>query len=1598
MRTSQCCHMPTAQALLRTFVAVVLCAGLMIPTNLTTSSLAYADGGTSELRHGTVTISSEDATGDVINLKVGDTATVSVSPYAHMQYKGCGKSDCPEDCESEHGVQCFVTGMGCKCDHAAVERTANVNASVADPTIATAGSVVPGSSWNNSDNLDLHDSTKSVTKDATITLTAVKAGTTTLTVSAATDENGATNSASGNTSTLLEFWHPATKTYTVNVTDDSTPSTQPSYADLESDHDYASNTDKTWTYTWDDASTYGMALTFDDQTKTESNYDFITIMDGDDNVVGKYSGTELSGKTVYVPQSSTTKIQLTSDGSSNYWGFKVTNVVKLTSNSLSLVATVDPISPQFLADGATPEPVVHYGSKVLTKGTDYTVSYENNTVVGDAKVVVTGTGNYTGKVERAFKVVDENNLADGVAVKADQTVVLRQSGDEGSTSVSLTGASDEWANVVTGVTVKSMSGNDSGTEQTLSADQFSVNVSSGKISFKRTEDKPVFSVAVGEGDPVTVSSRWGSTTYPQSKQYQITVKATGYKDVTGTVTFCTGAADTFSIIVDADGNDKTTDDQTVAKVFTKAEIEAMSTFQNGSSQCGMTGFRTFSAKGVALSDLIASAGVTVSETDAFKLDTTDDFGRTWTYSQLFGDRYFLQSIYDDQEVKDTYAKLVQSDDEAGATVQLRKLLATKALEDNSIAKPMMSANYVETMISSDEVATAVLPTEENTQVNQLVGQENQYRFTYGISLVKEDHTVTFNSNGGSEVASQTVQSNLMTSTENTTIRSTYWNNALVIYRNAAEAPTKDTNPEQLTVPENPTREGYTFAGWYTKDGSQDGDWGSLFNFTDNNGTVDVDTQLYAKWVENGKLATQVSHSSQAYRESQYGEQPNGDSSNAGQHVRTVLTFGEGETVAITDADALAKSLNVSVTGAQKTTFSAEGNTLVIDSTLGFALMGGSVNISAVSSSGVLDGVTAGDKLIKLDSIMSAVDTGLVFEPVSVTAGTSTTPASTTFRVTHSANVRSMNHVVWLTNATENGASVDDDSHSILSGDGNWAQSTTAHHHLWYKFTPSASAVSIVQNASDSLAAAGYTVSTTAAVGNSWDTTVDNGGLFTITANTAREGEILSAYTYTDSFFTANDLALGEKVDGVKTPAATPSVDLGMKVDMGDEGYETVSTNMGKNPAGKVDFSLVASDEALSTYQNSHEGATMKDMLQVWAQNISKVTIDGVELEGKAFDEWKSELSDPSSDANKLLYYQISAGKKKATLTLPIALFDQSSEKSTKTVAIESNGFVTFTGDVTYRNIGANDVVVRILSDDGSTVEKAVVLSADQLKNLTVQQHYNTSANCGMAGLRSFNSEGVLLSDVLAAAGVEFSEGMTLKLRVNDYLDANGDASTTEDGYANNGYTYEDLYGTSRYYYPAMWDNTTTYTELDGKTIYEVLSADMNAWKGDSEQAKFLAQKLGETKQAVQPILAWSWNEGVVAWGGTNPAEAESYNAYTNQESFRFLYGLTANEDGSAADESTTFSNVYAVFGIDIIGGKAVEPDVQPDVQPDVKPDVQPSKQTDANGNGQTMAATGDSMPVALFACAFGSALLLIIALVARRRSLAAQTGTHVRKR
>ncbi|MCD8211836.1 MAG: hypothetical protein LUC17_02295, partial [Oscillospiraceae bacterium] len=176
----------------------------------------------------------------------------------------------------------------------------------------------------------------------------------------------------------------------------------------ESEHNYPDSADETWTYTLDGA-TNGVYVTFDEQTRTESGYDYIYIYDGEDNMIGQYSGTTLAGATIYVPTDTFT-IQLTSDSNTNYWGFAVTNVEAAGDTiDLSLYGTVaDLLEQVFVGDTPTVDVYLNGGLYLLTEDVDYTLTADTSEAnVGTyVDVTITGIGKYTGTLTTSVYVWD----------------------------------------------------------------------------------------------------------------------------------------------------------------------------------------------------------------------------------------------------------------------------------------------------------------------------------------------------------------------------------------------------------------------------------------------------------------------------------------------------------------------------------------------------------------------------------------------------------------------------------------------------------------------------------------------------------------------------------------------------------------------------------------------------------------------------------------------------------------------------------------------------------------------------------------------------------------------------------------------------------------------------------------------------------------------------------------------------------------------------------------------------------------------------------------------------------------------------------------
>ena len=154
--------------------------------------------------------------------------------------------------------------------------------------------------WTSSDN-------SVATVSATGLVTALKKGSTTITATAA--------DGSGEYDTCV-----VTVSNSLIVCDN--------VSNMESTHNYENSCSDIWQYT--SAGAKALDVVFDSRTNVEDGYDYILIYDKDD-LQGKYTGTELASQTIRV-NGNTVRIKLSSDSSSNEWGFKVTKITPVTTS------------------------------------------------------------------------------------------------------------------------------------------------------------------------------------------------------------------------------------------------------------------------------------------------------------------------------------------------------------------------------------------------------------------------------------------------------------------------------------------------------------------------------------------------------------------------------------------------------------------------------------------------------------------------------------------------------------------------------------------------------------------------------------------------------------------------------------------------------------------------------------------------------------------------------------------------------------------------------------------------------------------------------------------------------------------------------------------------------------------------------------------------------------------------------------------------------------------------------------------------------------------------------------------------------------------
>jgi len=101
----------------------------------------------------------------------------------------------------------------------------------------------------------------------------------------------------------------------------------------------------------------------------------------------------------------------------------------LTVNPKNITFAVDTIPAQeYTGDDLEPAVTVKDGTIILTRNTDYTVTYSNNLIAGTAAVTINGIGNYAGSTGSATFVI--TNKVDGIAVSTPPTKLIYTHGEE----------------------------------------------------------------------------------------------------------------------------------------------------------------------------------------------------------------------------------------------------------------------------------------------------------------------------------------------------------------------------------------------------------------------------------------------------------------------------------------------------------------------------------------------------------------------------------------------------------------------------------------------------------------------------------------------------------------------------------------------------------------------------------------------------------------------------------------------------------------------------------------------------------------------------------------------------------------------------------------------------------------------------------------------------------------------------------------------------------------------------------------------------------------------------------------------------------------
>ena len=163
-------------------------------------------------------------------------------------------------------------------------------------------------------------------------------------------------------------------------------------------------------------------------------------------------------------------------------------------NVSGLVVTLQTTSYTYDGTAKTPSVTVKDGTKTLTNGTDYTVSYTNNINAGTATVTITGKGNYLGTTTKTFTISKRN-----VTIKANNQTL------NGTTTIDKSLSQITASNLVVGHSITSITLTQSTTASTTSG---TITPSSAIIKSGTTDVTSNYNITYQTGTLVIYSTQF----------------------------------------------------------------------------------------------------------------------------------------------------------------------------------------------------------------------------------------------------------------------------------------------------------------------------------------------------------------------------------------------------------------------------------------------------------------------------------------------------------------------------------------------------------------------------------------------------------------------------------------------------------------------------------------------------------------------------------------------------------------------------------------------------------------------------------------------------------------------------------------------------------------------------------------------------------------------------------------------------------------------------------------------------------------------------------------------------------------------------------